>query len=153
MRTPSLTRSRPHRARPPKFSGALASDVRDLRSPKSVDGKTVPVGNVFEDPARVTMRGAEDPGVRKADRAVANQRDHVHAISRHVSRADGRSVSGVDVPCRFDGGMTMTVAGGQETTENSSLSERKPGTRRRSGRWPFRATVRGRSSALRAAQS
>jgi hypothetical protein len=105
-------------AAPEKFSGALASDVVTFAPRKSVDGKTVPVANVFEDPARVTMHlELKDPGSPGKPTAASPTNAITFARYRVTYlRADGRDVSGVDVPYGFDGGMTMTVAGGQETT-------------------------------------
>ena len=100
-------------AEPSKFSGALASDVLTMVR-KTIDGKAVFVPTIFEDPGRVTMHLAlKDPGT--ADKPTSPSSTNSITFTRyHVTytRADGRNTPGVDVPYGFDGGLTVSLVGG-----------------------------------------
>jgi hypothetical protein len=97
-------------ADPTKFGNVLNSDVETLVS-SSVNGQTVKVPTVFNDPATVTFRvemknptGPTPPG---AINDITITRYHVT-----YRRADGRNTQGVDVPYAFDGAFTVTVPNG-----------------------------------------
>ena len=100
-------------AEPTKFSGALASDVLTYVK-KQIDGKDVFVPTIFEDPGRVTLHLAlKDPG--SADKPTTPSPTNSITFTRyHVTyaRADGRNTPGVDVPYGFDGGLTVSLVGG-----------------------------------------
>jgi hypothetical protein len=100
-------------AEPTKFSGALASDVL-TNVKKSVNGASILIPTIFEDPGRVTLHLAlKDPGT--ADKPTTPSPTNTITFTRyHVTyiRADGRNTPGVDVPYGFDGGLTVSVVGG-----------------------------------------
>ena len=100
-------------ATPATFSGSLGSDVQ-TNVKTTIDGKEVLVPTVFEDPGRATFHLAlKDPGGVN-NPTTASSVNAVTFTSYHVTftRADGRNTPGVDVPYPFDGGMTVTVGGG-----------------------------------------
>jgi hypothetical protein len=85
--------------------GPLASDV------------VLDNGGHFDDQAEIHMQlTLKDPGVP----GLENKPSPLNAVTftrYHVDfrRADGRNVQGVDVPFAFDGGMTVTVSGDDDT--------------------------------------
>ena len=94
-------------ADPTKFGNVLNSDVETLVS-SSVNGQTVSVPTVFNDPATVTfrveMKNPLSPTAPGAINDITITRYHVT-----YKRADGRNTPGVDVPYGFDGAFTVTV--------------------------------------------
>jgi hypothetical protein len=72
---------------------------------------------VFNDLGEVGFTlGLKDPGSPTAPTTVSpNQFITVDRYRVTYQRADGRNVPGVDVPYSFDGGMTVTVSGGEVT--------------------------------------
>jgi hypothetical protein len=94
-------------ADPTKFSSVLNSDVETL-VPSTVNGQTVSVPTVFNDPATVTLRvemkNPLNPTVAGAINDITITRYHVD-----YRRSDGRNTQGVDVPYSFDGAFTITV--------------------------------------------
>jgi hypothetical protein len=100
-------------ATPTEFGGYLASDVQTFVK-KNIDNVQVCVPTIYEDSGRATFHIAlKDPGSDAAPtipspaNTVSFNRYHVHYV-----RADGRNQQGVDVPYDFDGGMTLSVLGG-----------------------------------------
>ena len=94
-------------ADPTRFGNVLNSDVETLVS-SSVNGQTVSVPTVFNDPATVTfrveMKNPLSPTAPGAINDITITRYHVT-----YKRADGRNTPGVDVPYGFDGAFTVTV--------------------------------------------
>src|SRR5882672_326817 len=100
-------------ADPSKFGTGLASDVITVKDD---------VATIFEDPGKVTLKlGLKDPG-SAATPASPTPNNSITLSQYHVQyvRADGHNIEGVDVPYAFDGGMTVTVAGG-DTSAGFSL--------------------------------
>jgi hypothetical protein len=99
---------------PTKFGSGLASDVITVKDD---------VPTIFEDPGRVTFRlGLKDPGPSSSP-VTPTQNNFITLTQYHVQyvRSDGRNVEGVDVPYAFDGGMSVTVAGGGDTITGFTL--------------------------------
>jgi type IV pilus secretin PilQ/predicted competence protein len=106
-------------AKPTEFDGQLASDVLTYVK-KTVQGTEVRVPTVFQDEGRATFHLAlKDPGSLDAP-TVASSTNTVTFTRYHVAyaRADGRNTPGVDVPYSFDGGLTVSVVGG-----NTSIAD------------------------------
>jgi hypothetical protein len=100
-------------ATPAQFSGTLASDVQTMVK-VTENGQQVKVPTIFEDDGRATFELAlKDPGstatpnTPSTTNTVTFTRYHVQYV-----RADGRNTPGVDVPYAFDGGLTVSVSGG-----------------------------------------
>ncbi len=101
-------------ATPATFGGALASDVLTYVR-KTRENQQVCEPARFADHARATFHlalrdpgGGDTPTTPTAANAITFTRYRVEFV-----RADGRNVAGTDVPYAFDGGLTMTVAGGE----------------------------------------
>jgi hypothetical protein len=95
---------------PDELSSVLASDVI-TGVEQTVDGETVRVPTVFEDPGQVRLRlvlrdlGAPGaPTGPSAHNAITITRYRVT-----YRRSDGRNTPGVDVPYPFDGAATATI--------------------------------------------
>jgi hypothetical protein len=101
-------------ADPTKTGSVLNSDVETLVS-STVNGQTVQVPTVFNDPATVTLRvelkNPLNPTAPGAINDVTITRYHVD-----YRRSDGRNTQGVDVPYSFDGAFTVTVPQGGTAT-------------------------------------
>ena len=95
-----------------KFFSELDSDVLTLVK-KEVDGQTVYMPTVFQDPGQVSLRIAmKDPtGVGPSDTNVIT----IDRYRVEYVRSDGRNTQGVDVPYAFDGAATGTI-GSQSST-------------------------------------
>jgi len=81
---------------------------------KNMKGEEVLIPTIFEDPGRAIFHLAlRDPGT--ADKPTTPSPANTITFTRyHVTyvRADGRNVPGVDVPYPFDGGLTISIVGG-----------------------------------------
>lgn len=99
--------------------GASGAKPDDLGNPVFSDVVTVVDDSptVFNDLGEVGLTlGLKDPGSPTAPTTVSpNQFITVDRYRVTYQRADGRNVPGVDVPYPFDGGMTVTVSGGEVT--------------------------------------
>jgi hypothetical protein len=97
-------------ADPTRSSSVLNSDVETLVD-ATVNGQTVKVPTVFNDPATVAFRvEMKNPIAPTAPGAI----NDITVTRYHVTyrRADGRNTPGVDVPYGFDGAFTVTVPAG-----------------------------------------
>jgi hypothetical protein len=95
---------------PDELSSVLASDVLTAVE-QTVDGETVRVPTVFEDPGQVRLRLVlRDLGAPGAP-AGPSLHNAITVTRYRVSyrRSDGRNTPGVDVPYPFDGAATATV--------------------------------------------
>jgi hypothetical protein len=94
-------------ADPSRSGSVLNSDVETLVE-STVDGQTVRVPTVFNDPAsvvfRVELKNPLQPTAPGSINDITVTRYHVD-----YRRADGRNTPGVDVPYGFDGAFTVTV--------------------------------------------
>jgi len=101
-------------ADPTKFASVLNSDVETMVS-SQVNGQTVQVPTVFNDPGTVTfrveMKNPLSPTAAGAINDITITRYHVD-----FRRSDGRNTQGVDVPYSFDGAFTVTVPLGGTAT-------------------------------------
>jgi hypothetical protein len=100
-------------AKPTEFGGFLASDVLTFVK-KNINNQQVCVPTIFEDGGRATFHIAmKDPGSDSAP-TIPSPANTINFSRYHVRyvRADGRNTEGVDVPYGFDGGMTLSVLGG-----------------------------------------
>ncbi|MGE0816398.1 MAG: hypothetical protein AB7O28_17445 [Vicinamibacterales bacterium] len=104
-------------AEPDKFGSTVSSDVVTLVE-VDVNGEKVKVPTIFGDIGRATFRiGLKDPGTPDLPTQPTSLNDVTVTRYRVVyRRADGRNTQGVDVPYAHDGGMTVTVRGGQAVT-------------------------------------
>jgi hypothetical protein len=95
---------------PNQFFAFLLSDVQTLVE-QQVNGQTVRVPTIFNDPGRIRLRVAlKDPGTVASPNAPSTLNEIT--ITRYrvtFRRADGRNTPGVDVPHDFDGAATGTV--------------------------------------------
>jgi hypothetical protein len=113
----------------PSTSGSiLNSDVETLVD-STVNGQTVKVATVFNDPGTAVFRAEMKNPVGPTSPGSIND----ITISRyHVAfrRADGRNTPGVDVPYAFDGAFTVTVPAGGSASSGFDLvrhqSKREP---------------------------
>jgi hypothetical protein len=99
--------------KPTEFGGTLASDVLTFVK-KNIDNQQVCIPTIFEDTGRAAFHIAlKDPGSDAAP-TIPSPANTVNFTRYHVRyiRADGRNTEGVDVPYGFDGGMTLSVLGG-----------------------------------------
>lgn len=94
-------------ADPTRFGNVLNSDVETLVS-STVNGQTVRVPTVFNDPATVTLRAEMKNPLAPTSPGALND---ITITRYHVTfkRSDGRNTPGVDVPFGFDGAFTITV--------------------------------------------
>jgi hypothetical protein len=94
-------------ADPTRFGNVLNSDVETLVS-STVNGQTVRVPTVFNDPATVTLRAEMKNPLAPTSPGALND---ITITRYHVTfrRSDGRNTPGVDVPYGFDGAFTITV--------------------------------------------
>ncbi len=97
-------------ADPNTFGSVLNSDVETLVE-TTINGQTVRVPTVFNDPATVTFR-VEMKNPLSATAPTALNDITVTRYRVVYRRADGRSTPGVDVPHAFDGAFTVTVPTG-----------------------------------------
>jgi hypothetical protein len=97
-------------ADPTTSATTLNSDVETLVE-STVDGQTVRVPTVFNDPATVTFRVEMKNPLAPSSPGAIND---ITVTRYHVSfrRSDGRNTPGVDVPYGFDGAFTVTVPSG-----------------------------------------
>jgi hypothetical protein len=95
---------------PNQFFAFLLSDVQTLVE-REVNGQTVRVPTIFNDPGRIRLRlTLRDPGTPSTPTAPSTLNEITITRYRVVfRRADGRNTPGVDVPYSFDGGATGTV--------------------------------------------
>lgn len=94
-------------ADPTRFGNVLNSDVETLVQ-TTVNGQTVRVPTVFNDPATVTLRAEMKNPLAPTSPGALND----ITITRYqvrFRRSDGRNTPGVDVPYGFDGAFTITV--------------------------------------------
>jgi hypothetical protein len=90
-----------------EFGAPLLSDVITLVD-QTVNGATVKVPTVFDDPGQVNVRLA----MKNPTSPTAPTEFNDVTITRYrvvFRRADGRNTPGVDVPFGFDGAVTATV--------------------------------------------
>lgn len=94
-------------ADPTRFGNVLNSDVETLVT-STVNGQSVRVPTVFNDPATVTLRAEMKNPLGPTSPGALND---ITITRYHVTfrRADGRNTPGVDVPYGFDGAFTITV--------------------------------------------
>lgn len=114
-------------AEPTKFGSVLNSDVETMVT-SSVNGQTVQVPTVFNDPGTVTfrveMKNPLSPTAPGAINDITVTRYHVD-----FRRSDGRNTQGVDVPYSFDGAFTVTIplggtaSGGFDIVRHQSKEE------------------------------
>ena len=97
-------------ADPGTMSGFLLSDVQTLVE-QQIDGKTVRVPTIFNDPAQVTLRIIPKDAGNGAVSLAPSPWNSVTINRYHIAfvRADGRNTPGVDVPYPVDGAVTATI--------------------------------------------
>lgn len=98
-------------ATPSTFSTTLRSDVV-TNVTTTVDGKSVTVASVLEDPGEVKLRMALKDGGNGLAAPSPSPVNSVTVTRYHVDfkRSDGRGTPGVDVPYSFDGAATGTIS-------------------------------------------
>ncbi len=95
---------------PTQFFAFLLSDVQTLVEVQ-INGQTVRVPTIFNDPGRIRLRfGLKDPGTPANPTSPSTLNEITINRYRVVfRRADGRNTPGVDVPHAFDGAANGTV--------------------------------------------
>ena len=99
--------------------GAARGGTSEQPVPTLLQSDVSTGGTAFDDIARVTTRIAlKDPG--SPENPTAPTTANSVTVTRYrveYRRADGRNTPGVDVPFRFDGGVTFTTLTGVQTAE------------------------------------